>query len=90
MEKLWQRCKIRRLDHVFYRGNRVKDSSENPDTGRREDGTELQRIACQDALIKYHIRSQTLFESKKRQFTRTLFRLQIVVDANLTSCHVLF
>jgi hypothetical protein len=43
------------LAMCFCRGNRVKDSSENPDTGRREAGTELQRIARPDAMIKEQI-----------------------------------
>jgi hypothetical protein len=35
---------------VFIDGKRVRDSRENPGTGRREVGSELQRIARPDAL----------------------------------------
>jgi hypothetical protein len=40
------------LAMCFYRRNRVRDSSENPDMSRREVGSELQRIARPDAIMK--------------------------------------
>jgi hypothetical protein len=60
MEKLWPRFGSGGLAMCFYRGKRVKDSSGNPDRGRRGASSELKRIACQDAMIKYHIRSPNI------------------------------
>lgn len=53
MDELWQRCgDPAAWPCVFIGGKCVRDSRENPGMGRRGAGTELQRIARQDALIK--------------------------------------